>query len=123
MEKKLTGKKKLMYEALTSQLGVVTAAAKLVGIDRTTHYKWLKEDENYKQWIEELPEIALDFAENALFKLMKTGTPSSIIFYLKTKGKERGYIERQEIESNIKVDMDMDKIREAIKSGKGLPFQ
>lgn len=112
-----------MYEALTSQLGVVTAAAKLVGIDRTTHYKWLKEDENYKQWIEELPEIALDFAENALFKLMKTGTPSSIIFYLKTKGKERGYIERQEIESNIKVDMDMDKIREAIKSGKGLPFQ
>ena len=87
-----------MYEALKAQLGVITAAANQAGIDRRTHYKWLKSDKNYKSWVDELPEIALDFAENALLKLMKEGNTASIIYYLKTKGKNRGYIEKQESE-------------------------
>ena len=109
--KALRGKKKLMYEALRSQLGVVTSACKLVGISRQTHYRWLREDENYKAWIEQIPDITLDFAETALLKQIKEGNTTAIIFYLKTKGKQRGYIERQEIDtksiitsSNITVD-------------------
>ena len=31
---------------------------------------------------------------------MKDGNTSATIFYLKTKGKKRGYIERQELELN-----------------------
>jgi len=107
--KALRGKKKLMYEALRSQLGVVTSACKLVGISRQTHYRWLREDENYKAWVEQIPDITLDFAETALLKQIKEGNTTAIIFYLKTKGKQRGYIERQEIDtkitsSNITVD-------------------
>lgn len=101
-KKKLRGKKKLMYEALQSQLGVITTAASQVGIDRTTHYRWMKTDENYKQWVEEIPEITLDFAENALLKQIKEGNTTAVIFYLKTKGKQRGYIEKQEIENTHK---------------------
>jgi len=90
-------------------LGVVTSACKLVGISRQTHYRWLREDENYKAWIEQIPDITLDFAETALLKQIKEGNTTAIIFYLKTKGKQRGYIERQEIDtkitsSNITVD-------------------
>ena len=33
-----------MLEALEKTLGVVTSACKIVGIDRTTHYQWLKDD-------------------------------------------------------------------------------
>ena len=107
--KALRGKKKAMYEALKSQLGIVTSACKLVGISRQTHYRWLREDENYKAWIEQIPDITLDFAETALLKQIKEGNTTAIIFYLKTKGKQRGYIERQEIDtkitsSNITVD-------------------
>ncbi len=40
----------------------------------------------------------LDFAESNLKKLEKEGNPAATIFFLKTKGKKRGYIERQEIE-------------------------
>ncbi len=88
----------MMYDALKGQLGVITAAATLVGMDRRTHYKWMHADENYKAWVDELPDITLDFAENALFKLIKRGNVASVIFYLKTKGKVRGYIEKQEID-------------------------
>jgi len=97
-KKALRGKKKLMIGALLSQLGVITAACKLVNISRETHYRWLRDDPNYKIWVEEIPDITLDFAENALLKQIKEGNITSIIFFLKTKGKKRGYIERQEIE-------------------------
>ena len=98
-KKALRGKKKLMYEAMTSQLGVVTAATNQVGINRTTHYKWLKEDENYRIWIEELPELTGDFVENALLRQIKSGNTACIIFYCKTKLKNRGYIEQQNIKT------------------------
>jgi len=40
----------------------------------------------------------LDFAEHHLHKLISQGNPAATIFLLKTKGKGRGYVERQEIE-------------------------
>ena len=47
--------------------------------------------------ISHIENIALDFVESQLFKNIKEGKTSEMIFYLKTKGKKRGYIERQEI--------------------------
>jgi len=90
-----------MFEALTKQLGVITTSAKLVGISRTTHYRWLDEDSNYKAWIDEIPDITLDFAEHALHKLINEGNVAATIFYLKTKGRDRGYIERPETMVNV----------------------
>jgi len=108
--------KKAMIEALEKSLGIVTTAAKSVGIDRTTHYNWLKEDEDYKAAVEGIDDMAIDFAESQLNQLMMGAkhqvvtnkgeiveikdapNPSSIIFFLKTKGKKRGYVERQEVE-------------------------
>ena len=119
-KKKLRGKKKLMISALKAQLGIITAACKAVEISRETHYRWLKEDPNYKLWVDELPDLTLDFVENALLKNIKSGNVVAQIFYLKTKGKERGYIEKQEIDSNVKIE-GIDKLREAIKSG--VPYQ
>lgn len=101
-KRKLVGKKKKMFEALRAQLGVVSAASRLAGIDRTTHYLWLRTDENYKQWVEELPEETHDFVENALLKQIKNGDKTCIIFYLKTKAKHRGWVENVNI--NAKVD-------------------
>lgn len=42
-------------------------------------------------------EALTDFAENKLFELIKAGDKTSIIFYLKCKAKNRGYVERQEL--------------------------
>ena len=91
-----------MIKALEKSLGVVTIACKEVGIERSTHYDWLKNDEEYKKAVEDLGDVALDFAESMLHKQIQEKDTTATIFYLKTKGKKRGYIERTEVDANIK---------------------
>lgn len=90
--------KKAMIEALEKSLGIVTVACKQVDISRETHYRWLREDPDYKVAVESISDIALDFAESQLHKQIQGGEVTSTIFYLKTKGKKRGYIEKSEME-------------------------
>lgn len=90
-----------MIEALEKSLGVVTTACKSVGIARQTHYEWFKEDENYRRAVEDIADVALDFAESKLHKQIEQGDTTACIFYLKTKGKKRGYVERQEIAAHV----------------------
>jgi hypothetical protein len=88
--------KKAILEALEKSLGVVTTACKKVGVGRTQYYNWLKEDEEFAKEVDDIQNIALDFAESQLHKQIGDGNTSATIFYLKTKGKKRGYIERVE---------------------------
>ena len=97
MDKSRHIKKEGMLKALENSLGVVTVACKQSDTPRSTYYKWLKEDEEFAKSVKEIENIALDFAESQLHSQMKDGSTSATIFYLKTKGKKRGYIERQEI--------------------------
>ena len=96
--------KKAMLNALTKSLGVVTTACKFVDISRETHYRWLREDTEYKEAVESIADIAIDFAESKLHDSIENGSDTAIIFYLKTKGKKRGYVERQEIDQTIKTE-------------------
>lgn len=90
--------KKAIIEALEKSLGVVTTACKKVGIGRTQFYNWLKDDEEFAKEVDDIQNIALDFAESQLHKQIGKGNTTATIFYLKTKGKKRGYIERVEQE-------------------------
>jgi hypothetical protein len=90
--------KKAMIEALEKSLGIVTTACKTVGINRSTHYQWMQLDPEYKAAVDGIADIALDFAESKLHKSIESGSDTATIFYLKTKGKKRGYVERQEIQ-------------------------
>jgi len=92
--------KKEFLEALERSLGVVTTAAKSCNIARTTHYRWIEEDADYADAVKDIQESAIDFAESSLHQQIKDKVPSSTIFYLKTKGKNRGYVEKQQIEIN-----------------------
>ena len=89
--------KKQVVEALEKSLGVVTTACKQTGVNRSTFYEWYNKDEEFKKAVDSIGDIALDFAESQLHKQIKDGNTPATIFYLKTKGKRRGYIERQEI--------------------------
>ena len=91
-------KKEAMLQALENSLGVVTVACKQSDTPRSTYYKWLKEDDEFAKSVKEIENIALDFAESQLHSQMKDGNTSATIFYLKTKGKKRGYIERSELD-------------------------
>ena len=104
--------------ALEKKLGIVTDACKEIGIARSTFYEWVKKDDEFAKKVDDISEVALDFAESKLFQKMggimvEKNTPNglvvyevppsdtALIFYLKTKGKKRGYIERQEIDQKI----------------------
>lgn len=100
-------KKAAMIKALEKCMGVVTTAAKKVGIERTTHYRWIKDDDQYKRQVEDIQNVVLDFAESALYKMVENHNPAATLFLLKTKGKKRGYIERQEIEHSSDVETNV----------------
>lgn len=87
-----------MIEALRNSIGVVKTACEEVGISRTTFYQYLKDDPEFKAEVDTIQDESIDIAESALLKQIGQGNITAIIFYLKTKGKRRGYTERQEIE-------------------------
>ena len=89
--------KKNVLEALEKSFGIVTTACKTVGIGRTQFYQWLKDDQVFKEKVNDIQNVTLDMAESQLHKQILGGNTSATIFYLKTKGKKRGYVERQEI--------------------------
>ena len=90
--------KKALLDALEKSLGIVTTACKKVGIGRTTYYDWYNNDSDFKEKVDDLKNVALDFAESQLHKQIQDNSTSATIFYLKTQGKKRGYIERQEVD-------------------------
>ena len=94
--------KKAMIKALHKSLGVVSHACEAVGINRTTHYRWLEDDEEYRKEVESVQEFQLDFVESKLFENIGNNDTTATIFYLKTRGRKRGYIERQELDHTSK---------------------
>ena len=90
-------KKESILKALEKSLGIVTLACRKTETPRSTFYKWLNEDEDFANQVKDIENIALDFAESQLHQQIGNNNTSATIFYLKTKGKKRGYIERQEI--------------------------
>jgi hypothetical protein len=89
--------KERLLQALEQSLGVVTTACKSAMVHRSTYYDYCKNDEEFKKKVDDIQNVALDFAESQLHKQIQGGNTSATIFYLKTKGKNRGYVERQEI--------------------------
>ena len=97
-KKPLTKKQKTFLAMLESNAVNISRACKKMGIRRQTHYDWIEANLTYKEAVDDLNESMIDFAEGMLYKNMKEGKESSILFFLKTRGKSRGYIERSELD-------------------------
>lgn len=74
----------------------VSKSCKKSNIARQTFYNWFTEDKEFAQKINDAQEGVIDMAESMLIKKVKEGSTPEILFLLKTKGKSRGYVERQE---------------------------
>jgi transposase-like protein len=93
--------------ALKNNNGNISEACQAINIGRQTYYSWIEKDETFKQDAEDAQESLIDLAESKLVENIKDNDNTSIIFFLKTKGKKRGYIEKQEIE-HVKPFEDID---------------
>lgn len=94
---KIRHTKKSLINALEKAMGVVTTACKNVGIHRSTFYEYYNNDPEFKKEVNDIGNVALDFTESKMFEQIRDGNTTLIKFYLATKGKKRGYVERQEI--------------------------
>ena len=77
--------------------GLLTMAAKKAGVGHSTMNRYVQDFPSVKQAVHDAKESMLDFAEGKLYSKIRDGDNTAIIFYLKTQGKSRGYIERQEV--------------------------
>lgn len=73
------------------------------GVKRSTYYSWKKNDPDFVKKIETLEDLQFDFVEGKLMENIARNDTRSIIFYLETKGKDRGYSKKKEIEKSITV--------------------
>ena len=89
--------KEQFIKAIENSGGYVSLIADRVGCHIDTVYQWKARDEDVATAIKREKIKQVDFAEGKLQSLIKKENPTAIIFYLKTQGKDRGYVERQEV--------------------------
>lgn len=94
-----------MLELLKANCGNVSEACEQLGISRGSHYFWMNNDSEYAKAVDSINEANIDFAEKQLRKNIKDGDITSIIFFLKTKGKNRGFSERVEQKIEAKTEI------------------
>jgi hypothetical protein len=93
--------KEAFTEALEMNLANIKLTCAKVGISRRTYYDWFEDDKEFAERCIEVTEGLIDLAETALLGKIKEGDTTALIFFLKTKGKHRGYTERTEVDVNI----------------------
>ncbi len=130
--------KKEILESLEKHKGIVTSACASIDCPRSTYYNYYNTDPEFKLSVDEIQETAIDFVESKLMQKINGVTmlnqkaksdeddedptyilpPSdtAIIFYLKTKGKKRGYVEKTEVDLTGAIVMHFDKQDEAVGS-------
>ena len=93
----------------------VTATCQALGINRTTFYNWRKRSERLDAMLEEVEESIIDYAESKLVEHIQDGDTTCLIFFLKTKGKKRGYVER--VEQDVTVNPFLELMQAATSDG------
>jgi len=128
------GRQLAFVEAYTGNRFNISGACRSIGIGRSTFYKWQKL-ERFRQQLDDAIQEKIDLVEAALFRNAQSGDPTSIIFFLKTVGKSRGYVEAEkvkvgEVPAKIAVEIldqlisgDIDAVTAALQFSKaGLPL-
>ena len=99
------------YEKIGPNISMI---CKIAGIKRNTLFQW-KKDIDFLEALEAVEQSFIDRVEHTMFKVAwdeknTTKNPVPGIFILKTKGQDRGYIERQDIHQRIDIGLNKEQI-------------
>ena len=93
-----------IIEAIKKNNGIMAKAAQGLGCSRTTIANYINNYPTVKAAYDEANETNIDFVESKLMSNISNGDTTAIIFFLKTKAKNRGYVEKQEFDTNNTTD-------------------
>ena len=96
-----------IVEKLKEAKGNMTLAARMLGCTRQLVWKRARSVQKIQDALDESREVAVDHAESALQRAVLEGDFRAIAFTLKTIGKDRGYIERQELEHSGNIEVQI----------------
>lgn len=99
-------KKKLLI-GLELSFGNISEATKYANCARGSFYNHYNSDAEFAQAANDISESLIDFAESKLLQNVNLGDNTAIIFFLKSKGKSRGYVERHEVAQTDKSGNDV----------------
>ncbi|MGI9068032.1 MAG: hypothetical protein ACR2HX_16720 [Pyrinomonadaceae bacterium] len=97
MSRKKISDRDALIDALRSLDGNMAATARRFHCSRTVVWRYVNEDHELRELVEELGESFIDETENKLFEQIRAGNIAAIIFFLKTRARHRGYSERLEL--------------------------
>ena len=110
--------KKRVLIQLDLKYGNVSLTCQACQISRTTFYSYYNNDDAFKECVDDISEAILDIAETKLFQAVNAGELAAIFFTLKTKGKKRGYVEKQEHEHSGQIKTETVTLFELPKNGR-----
>lgn len=107
-------------DILARNMGMAYQSCKIAGIPYSVHRKWMETDNVYAKNVEYIENMTVDYAEATLLSLIKEKNAQATMFYLKTKGSKRGYVEKddsikQTIEQNQVEDLTKEQKRDVIR--------
>ena len=98
-------KKRIFIANFVQNQGMVQMSCDSVGINRTTYARWCKKDAKFVENIQAAMERKLDKIETKLLNLVETGDTQATIFTAKCLLKQRGYVEKKDI--NVSGNMNV----------------
>jgi hypothetical protein len=113
MGKHIGYQKEKVLEAIKDSGGITSAVARRLKCTWRTAKKYINEWEDTRIAFEDENEVVLDMAQSKLYQSIKEGNTQDAKWLLATKGKRRGFTERQEITGadggeltlNVKVNL------------------
>jgi hypothetical protein len=100
--------------ALAHTRGMVYLAAERLGCDPDTVYNYAKRYASVRDAIAKYRGKTTDIAELKLYEAISDGSLPAIMFYLRTQGRERGYVEKfdvsilvQQAAAKVAQELDM----------------
>lgn len=113
-------------KAVTDAGGLITVAARRLGVDRGTVYNAVRKHKKVAAALDDARERTTDLAESKLISQISEGNTTAIIFYLKTQAKNRGYVEQTQVQHSGSLTVEAvarmsDEEIERLAAERGLP--
>lgn len=86
-----------VIEVIGEVHGNLTAVSRKLKVSRPTMYKFVDAHPTVRAALDSARESMIDNVESKLYQKALEGEGWAVCFFLKTQGKRRGYIERQEV--------------------------